>query len=253
MDILEFNSRCKPPDFHTENNSSSYARGMEWNERLAKELERLGWGATDLARAMGHTEDVESFSNKISKYLPKPGRKAVSQPRGTMMADIAKALGVSKIYLAEGATSPEPNATIGGAVPETRNRVKILGMAVGGDDGKFMLNGETAGYADMPPSLEAVRGAYAVYIHGESMLPRYEPGEVVFVNPHRPPRAGDYVVAQIQDGADSDIAAYVKKFVSKSAKELVLEQLNPPRGHDKLMRFPARTVHAVHRILRGGE
>lgn len=254
LDILEFNSRNKSPKFHTENNSSSYARRMEWNERLFKEMQRLGWGATDLARAMGHVEDVESFSNKISKYLPKPGRKPVKQPRGTMMADMARALGVSRLYLSDGVTDlPEPNATIGDAVRESRNRIQILGMAVGGEDGRFLLNGETAGYADMPASLEAVRNAYAVYVHGESMLPRYEPGEVVFVNPNRPVRPGDYVVVQIQDGPNAEISAYVKKFVSKSSKELVLEQLNPPRGHDKFMRFPVRSVKAMHRILRGGE
>jgi SOS-response transcriptional repressor LexA len=253
LDILEFNSRNKTSKFHTENNSSSYARQMEWNERLFKEMQRLGWGATDLARAMGHIDDVESFSNKISKYLPKPGRKPVKQPRGTMMADMALALGVSKIYLSEGADPPEPNATIGGTVREPRNRIQILGMAAGGDDGRFLLNGETAGYADMPASLEAVRTAYAVYVHGESMLPRYEPGEVVFVNPNRPVRPGDYVVAQIQDGPNAEISAYVKKFISKSSKELVLEQLNPPKEQDKLMRFPARHVKAVHRILRSGE
>jgi len=42
LDILEFNSRYKTPVFQTEKNSSSYARRMEWNDRLVDLMKERG-------------------------------------------------------------------------------------------------------------------------------------------------------------------------------------------------------------------
>lgn len=254
LDILEFISRCKLSKFHTENNSSSYAENMEWNDRLVELLREKAWSVPDLARAIGGS-DVQALSERLYKYAKRSDEaaKPVPQPRGRMMEDIARALGVTEEFLRFGRdTLPPTNAVVGGPLPITRSRIPIYGHAAGGQDGRFILNGEKVGEIYTPPSLEAVADAYSVYVHGESMVPRYEPGEVVHVNPHRPARQGDYVVIQIRTG-DDELAGFVKRFVSRSSKELVVEQLNPPRGHDRLMRFPSRDVVHVHKIVGSGE
>ncbi len=48
---------------------------------------------------------------------------------------------------------------------------------------------------------------------------------------------------------ENNYECYVKKFISLNQKELVLEQLNPPRGHDAIMKFPRSRVHAIHKIV----
>lgn len=143
---------------------------------------------------------------------------------------------------------PQQNAriagpvTLGGAIP-------VYGHAMGGKEGQFILNGNRIQDVLAPPALAGVSGAYAVLVAGESMEPRYHPGETVYVNPRLPIRRGDYVVAQIM-GEDADQPeAYVKRFVGQDAHVLRLEQFNPK----KTLEFPRRKVVSVHKIIMGGE
>lgn len=98
-----------------------------------------------------------------------------------------------------------------------------------------------------PPALRGVPGLYAIYFRGESMMPRFEPGEVGIVDPTRPPRPGDYVLVQLTNGADDEVVSVlVKRLVRASSRELVLEQFNPPATFT----VPRRRVARLHRILR---
>lgn len=143
---------------------------------------------------------------------------------------------------------PQQNARIGAPL-QPLPTVPVYGQAAGGPDGQFVLNGNKVADILAPSSLAGVRGAYAVYVIGDSMVPRYESGETVFVNPRLPVRKGDYVVAQIagDDGAAPE--AFVKRFVSRDDKTLRLEQLNPP----KPLKFHTQRVVSVHRIIMGGD
>lgn len=141
------------------------------------------------------------------------------------------------------------NARLGGAVALTAT-LPVYGQAVSGRDGKFVLNGNKIADIIAPPTLAGVPDAYAVYIVGESMEPRYFAGEAVFVNPRAPVRRGDFVVAQIHDSEDRPSPdAYVKRFVSMDDRLLRLEQYNPR----KTMEFPRKKVASVHRIVMGGD
>jgi phage repressor protein C with HTH and peptisase S24 domain len=127
--------------------------------------------------------------------------------------------------------------------------IPAYGQAVGGRDGEFILNGNRIIDILAPPSLQGVPDAYAVYVVGDSMEPRYFAGEAVFVNPRLPVRRGDFVVAQIavEDGAPPH--AYIKRFVARDARTLRLEQFNPK----KTLEFPVARVISVHRIIMGGD
>ncbi len=149
----------------------------------------------------------------------------------------------------------EDGANAGPATPASlpRRRLPVYGLAAGGDDGRFILNGQRIADVLCPPALDAVPNAYAVYIHGTSMEPRYYAGETAWVHPHLPVRSGDFVIVQIAGGEDEPPVGFVKRFVSMNAREIVLEQFNPPEGHDRLMRFPADRVQSVHKILFAGQ
>lgn len=149
---------------------------------------------------------------------------------------------------------PVPNGDIGEAVRFPRRRLPVYGMAVAGDDGRFELNGQRIADVLCPPGLENVRDAYAVYVHGSSMEPRYYPGETVWVHPHKPVSRGDFVVAQIRnDEPGEPPLGFVKQFISRNSRELLLEQFNPPEGQDRIMRFPADRVISVHKIVLSGQ
>ncbi|WP_188855387.1 S24 family peptidase [Aureimonas glaciei] len=149
-------------------------------------------------------------------------------------------------------------------VPVTfRNEtIGMFGQAVGGEDGRFVLNGSRVMDVHCPPTLIGVKDAYGVFVHGGSMRPRYREGEAVFVNPHLPVRQDDYAIVQIKgDFEGDDIGGFIKQFISMNAKELVLAQHQRPETFPVeeasegryLLRFPRSKVAAVHRIVWAGE
>lgn len=140
------------------------------------------------------------------------------------------------------------NAMIGGPV-QFGPTIPLYGQAAAGKDGRFILNGNRVADILAPPVLAGVRDAYAVYVVGESMEPRYFPGEAVFVNPRAPVRRGDFVVAQVAADEGEAPFAFIKRFVSRDARALRLEQLNPR----KILEFPAQKIVSVHRIVMGGD
>jgi phage repressor protein C with HTH and peptisase S24 domain len=127
--------------------------------------------------------------------------------------------------------------------------IPVYGHAVGGKDGEFVLSGNQVSEVLAPPTLSHVRDAYAVYVVGDTMEPRYFAGETVFVNPRLPISRGSFVVAQISKGEEPEPRAYVKRFLSQDGKRLRLEQYNPK----KILEFPASTVVAIHRIVMSSE
>ncbi|RVO41326.1 helix-turn-helix domain-containing protein [Sinorhizobium meliloti] len=149
----------------------------------------------------------------------------------------------------------EPNATIGEQAnmePRKKKLLPVLGEAVGGEDGEYIFNGSVLDYVDCPPSLENVPNAYAVYIDGESMVPRFRPGETVWVHPTKPARRGDDVVVQVHRDREDEGApprGFVKEFVGWTANKLVLQQYNPNKKID----FTREQVVSVHPIVLAGK
>lgn len=145
-----------------------------------------------------------------------------------------------------------PDARIGGTIPANpkERMIPVLGEAVGGIDGEYSFNGHILDYVACPPSLANVSNAYAVYIDGESMFPRYKSGETVYVHPTKPARRGDDVIIQIKPASeDVPPLGYVKEFVGWTTTELVLKQYNPAIE----VRFARDTVVSVHPIVLAGK
>lgn len=152
--------------------------------------------------------------------------------------------------------APEPtpqreraNARIGKPIedPFSWQTIPVYGQAVGGVDGRFIFNGQKITDVIAPPSLGNVAGAYAVYVVGESMEPRYFAGETIYVHPRLPIRKGDFVVVQIKadEHSEHDKLGYVKQFVSMDDRRLKLAQYNP----EKTLEFPRQSVISVHKIV----
>jgi phage repressor protein C with HTH and peptisase S24 domain len=227
------------------------------HQRLRLAREQAGFArASDAARALGIEEPT---------YL---GHENGSRGLSRAAARYARFFGVSLDWLIDGRggrlcgdearvasdagllplSAPPRNAELGGPA-RFGARIPAYGQAVGGRDGEFILNGNRIVDILAPPSLQGVPDAYAVYVVGDSMEPRYFAGEAVFVNPRLPVRRGDFVVAQIAVEAGEPPHAYIKRFVARDARILRLEQFNPR----KMLTFPAARVISVHRIIMGGD
>lgn len=226
----------------------------DMGERLRKARIKAGYKyASAAAKALGVTESTyRAHENGQNEF-------------GIDEAEIyAKRFNVSALWLLtekealpvngngnRGIVSPNmdlPNARIGDKVEGLGRKIPVYGQAVGGVDGEFLMNGSILYEVMAPPVLSHISGAYAVSISGDSMYPRYEDGEIAFVDPKRRVRKGDYVIAQIRLEEEGAIHAYVKKFVRHNAIELVLEQFNPA----KELRFSSAHVVSVHYIALAG-
>lgn len=131
------------------------------------------------------------------------------------------------------------------AIAQLPRNVRVLGTAAGGDDGSFELSGQEIDFVRRPPGVAAARDVYAVYVVNDSMSPRFEAGDLVYVHPGRPPAVGDYVVVQLRESEHGAHRALIKRLVKRTAGILHLEQFNPPKRKE----IPMRQVEAVHRIL----
>jgi phage repressor protein C with HTH and peptisase S24 domain len=210
---------------------------------IVSRVAELGLSLSELSLKVGKNHAY--FQQFIKRGVP---NRLPEQVRGR----VAEILGIDERLLREPSPSStefmkvnvEQRGATGGAA-----WIPVYGHALGGKDGGFILSGNQVSEVLAPPNLAHVPDAYAVYVVGESMEPRYFAGETVFVNPRLPISRGAFVVAQIAKGNGDGPQAYVKRFVSQDAKRLRLEQYNPK----KTLEFPVSTVVAIHRIVMSGE
>lgn len=67
-------------------------------------------------------------------------------------------------------------------------------------DGRKVLEEVPTGITPIPSYLAGVTNAYAVMVADESMVPRYRPGQILHINPLRPPTQGAAVMVETTDG-----------------------------------------------------
>jgi len=79
------------------------------------------------------------------------------------------------------------------------------------------------------------------------MVPRYEPGELVFIERARPPAPGDHVIVEIVEGPTSrdERKALIKKLVAVTPSSVRLEQYNPP----KVLEYQRKQVLHMYRVM----
>ena len=131
--------------------------------------------------------------------------------------------------------------------------VPVMGVAAGAGaaEGALLVDQSAPiAYVKRPPGLTQSRDIYALHVIGDSMEPRYFDGELVFVSPSKPHRRGDHVIILVSHFEGDIQRAYLKRFISATAQEIITEQYNPPGSE---MRFSRRTVTAIHRVLTPNE
>lgn len=234
---------------HMDNSPESIARRM----RMLRE--RANLSLEQLAKLMGYkgASSIQRYENPdklnpgylkrdfvaaVEKALLGKGNPPIQRP------EIWELAGPEFNF----APPPQPNAVVGAKITTSGPMIPVYGSAVGGLDGEFEMNGSLLYEIMAPPSLAPVKNAYAVQVVGDSMEPRYFDGEVVFVDPTRRVKRGDFVIVQVRREEEGPLLAYVKRFIRHNVNELILEQYNPA----KELRFNSNEVHSVHFIVMGG-
>jgi len=126
----------------------------------------------------------------------------------------------------------------------------VYGTALGGreKDGDFQFNtGDIIDHVRRPPRLAGIKTAFAVYLVGASMEPRFRAGAPVLVHPGVQPRPGDDVLVELKPLTEGGPhPGLVKRLVSRSETRLRLQQFNPP---DDNIIVPMKRVLRVYRVI----
>ena len=131
------------------------------------------------------------------------------------------------------AGAPEPD--------DRRDLLAVRSGARGGIDQEMFLTDGPLDYVPRPAYLRNVRSAYALYMIGESMDPRYRHGQLIHVNPSRPISPGDGVAVTKKNSA-----VLVKEFVRRTATGILLREYRP---EDRQFEVPLEEIADVHRIV----
>jgi phage repressor protein C with HTH and peptisase S24 domain len=191
--------------------------------------------------AAGRPEIIRNIRRGLSK-----------NPRRDTMEKLARVLDCSFEWLATGRGPVEPPSDDdSGGTPgmparhQMAQNIPVMGTAAGGEAGAFQLqSGSPIDHVRRPPGVASAVDVYAIYVVGDSMTPRFDEGELIYVSGKRPARPGDYVVVQTTE-VEGEVTAWCKRLVRRDSRAVVLEQFNPPRTFE----ITAETTVAVHRIL----
>lgn len=215
-------------------------------ELIRSKIEEKKLSMSDLSKVVlgkNHAYLQQFLERGIPRKLPEDAR-----------ALLAPALGVSEDDLKEGINrSSTGNSSIrseSATVDRGNERLKVLGMAECGPDGWSLWNGDVIDTVARPANLAGARDAYAVYISGASMEPRYHPGELAHIHPGKPVTIGAYVLVQKRpDGPGEPPLAVIKRLAKRSGTKITLEQFNPP----KTFEIKVSEVVSMHRVVGSGE
>ena len=219
---------------------------------------------TDLARRLAAYMKDRDFNQRSLAIEAKLNETAVrdiliGRSRSPRYATLAALAGVLRCSVAEltgehpPAESRAAPAELGDtmAVPspnELPRDVEVLGVAVGGPtaNGDFSFNGAVIDHVRRPPGLSGKSGIFAIYVVGDSMSPRFEAGELLFINEAQRPAVGDDVVVELY-GTDGQAGpCYIKRLQRRSGDTITLQQFNPP---DDNIKIPADQVRRIYRVM----
>jgi transcriptional regulator with XRE-family HTH domain len=147
-----------------------------------------------------------------------------TRPDTSRLRDLADLLAISVDWLTSDDSSDgdrraaghltQADVAVGGA---WQRDLPVYGTAVGGQEknGDFDFNtGDIIDYILRPPRLHGARSAFAVYLIGTSMEPRFREGAPVLVHPGLPAKPGDDVLVELRPSIDgAPHPALVKRLV----------------------------------------
>lgn len=247
---------------------------------MADDAEIFLANVTKILAARGMTERALCMAATGKPDTLRNARRRNALPRVQALRDIADALGVTveQLLRDDGADSPAatprvadrrpaftPEPLAGSMHTSPPKDVPVYGTAMGANyqpdhnghgvaiESTDILSGEAIDMVRRPPALAWRRDVYGLYIVGTSMAPRFEPGDLVFVDPKRPAAIGDDVIVQIRrtnEYGDVEFeTGLIKRLSRRFADGIEVEQFNPPAR----FRITKDRIAEVHRVMKTHE
>jgi phage repressor protein C with HTH and peptisase S24 domain len=204
-------------------------------------LERVGATQADLARHLRLAPSAVSRMLSGERQMKLLEAVQIAVFLGVNEEEVLRHAGAPAASRAQPMRRGRPPSDLAGRRTEYGgDLMPIRSAARGGVDQEMFLEDGPIGYTPRPANLSNVREAYALYMVGDSMEPRYEAGWLLHVNPFKPPVRGRDVVVY-----KTNQAVLIKQFVGWEGDALALRQLNPPQP----LRIPRAEVRECHLVV----
>jgi phage repressor protein C with HTH and peptisase S24 domain len=225
---------------------------------LADAMKRKGVGSTALAALIDDSkQNVTRWANQSRRLTPDAAEKIAPHVDSTAAALLLvdTAAGEPKAPTAPlRAAAPTIQEVTPGPDFEPSDRgprdVPVLGTAMGGteDDERpidFWLTGEVENHVVRPKGLLRARNVFALYVGGDSMEPRFEERDMVYVQ-KTSPGIGDDVVIELHPLVDGgDHPTFIKRLVRRNGSFITVKQYNPP----KELEFTVKEIKNLFRVI----
>ena len=128
--------------------------------------------------------------------------------------------------------------------------VPVLGTAMGGTSADergvdFWLSGDIENHVARPKGLARAANVFCLYIGGDSMEPRFEERDMVFVQKTMP-GIGDDVIIELHPPIEgSDHPTFIKRLVRRNQSFITVKQYNPP----KELEFSFKEIKNLFRVI----
>jgi phage repressor protein C with HTH and peptisase S24 domain len=146
-----------------------------------------------------------------------------------------------------------PAADLGGDV-EGRSPVPIIGgrdlpvyAAAEAGKGQIIVSTDPVDWDWRAAPLSHVKGAYALIIIGDSMVPEYEPGDTALVNPTLPPIRD--VTCIFYTEKHGEARATIKRLIRVTEEHWHVRQWNPPEGASSDFKLARKEWPTCHRVV----
>lgn len=193
----------------------------------------LGWSLTRYQ----HYEDRYK-----RKYLPFELARALEDMFARQGVQAGAALQLAGI---DGGSGAATRGAPGAARPvnlnaaNTQRDLPVNSAFREGTDGFWFVTDEAKEFVERPANLRGVANAFALYVDGDTMQPRYFAGELLYVNPNRPITPNCFVAVEFSDGR-----GLVRQFQRRTHDGIFVRKLHP----DQEAKLPAVEVKRLYRI-----
>jgi len=133
-----------------------------------------------------------------------------------------------------------PRAPVTSAPFSPRKDLPVLGRAQGGDTGNLVIEENPIDWTFRPADLQGVQGAFAVFVTGDSMVPKYKDRDIAYIHPAQRPHKGRFVLVET-----AEHKGLIKQFIKWEADTLYLKQFNP----DRMLHVPRKDVRQIMLVI----
>ena len=201
--------------------------------------------------AKGISQEALGQRLGVSKASVAQWEAGTKSPDRRRLAELARVLGLSAaevIGMTDGPAAPAaPGPPAQGPAGECPMNVPVFGTAPLLDkrNGEFEIDMAAVDFARRLPRIMSRKDIFAIHVHGTSMSPWREPGQLIYLEQIRPPRPGDYVVVRLDGEMEGQTVCLLKRLVTMDEDKVVLEQHHPHRTLD----VPRKQIRAMLRVL----